>query len=47
MTEDTKLILEIIVPIIILLIMMCVMCWNKAITILQKARSSANHIRTV
>ena len=34
MTEDTKLILEIIVPIIILLIMFCVMCWNKAITIL-------------
>ena len=33
MTEDTKLILEIIVPIIILLIIFCVMCWNKAITI--------------
>ena len=32
MTEDTKLILEIIVPIIILLIMFCVMCWNKALT---------------
>ena len=37
MTEDTKLILEIIVPIIILLIMFCVMCWNKAITILITA----------
>lgn len=34
MTDDMKLILETIIPIVILLIMMSVMCWDKAITIL-------------
>ena len=34
MTGGIKLILEIIDPIIILLIMFCVMCWDKSITII-------------